>query len=80
MNTHAEQNFPSIASFAKRGEVKTLKLLLVNTLHESGRLIFSNILIAVEQSIKCGNENSSGCRCFKTIYLNNSSYSNWKEL
>lgn len=50
MNAHAEQSFQSIASFAKRRKVKKLKLLLLNTLHKSGRLILSNNFIAVEQS------------------------------
>lgn len=52
MNTHAEQNFPSIATCAKRREVEILNLLLVNESHKSGLVICSNNVIAVEQSHK----------------------------
>lgn len=58
MKVHAVQNFQSIASCAKQRKVEKINLLLVNTLYEPGILIFSNILIAVEQSNKRQNKNN----------------------
>lgn len=54
MNTHAEQNFPSVATCAKRREVEILNLLLVNESHKSGLVIslISLLLLNSHTSVK----------------------------